>query len=135
MYSDTEILIAQILTKSLSGLSLLFLTSLIFIIYRMSDKITIVSEVIIVMFTVESFYCIAILLPTGVNSSNSILCYFQSCLIMGSTIFITTWITCIGFTLWKSFTMNSSIFDEKVKLYRLVYYAISLFVTILSLIV
>ncbi len=134
MYTDTQILIAQILTKSLSGLSLLFLLSLIYIIYKMSDKITIVSEVIIVLFSVDSIYCVAVLLPTGVNSDNSILCYFQACLIMGSTIFIIIWIACIGFTLWKSFTMNSSLFDEKVKLYRLVYYAIALFATIISLI-
>ncbi len=135
MYSDNEILIAQIITKSLSGLSLVFILLLIYVIYKMSENYTIVSEVIIVMFSVEAIYCIAILLPTGVQSNNSILCYIQESLTIGSTIFITVWITCIGFTIWKSFTMNSSIFDYKIKLYRLVFYAISLFFTILSLIV
>lgn len=134
IYDNTTYLSSQIIIKIISFISFSFISILIFASIKINSKQTLVKEILIIILIIEALHCIGMLLPTSKSSSNNVLCYIQSTLISASTTFNTVWITCISFSVYKSFVTKGEMIENKLKYYKYTFYLISLLTTILFLI-
>jgi len=128
MISDEEIQFLTILSKILSGLSIISIVFIIFCILKWSNMNIFSTELILVLFVLELCSSVGLLLPSDTKNRNyDGYCTAQSIILPFFSTSAAIWIGCLAYTSWHSFN-STSLVDENKNKYRLIY-SLAAFIT------